>query len=167
MIYGNIDLGVYSYYTSIYIWKTKEAQSMDYVLQIAGSDIKNSVSNCNTVIMNFITDKNMFNVIDKGYNRERDGISWDDMDHIFLSNITSICDRNTYIREITLYTDRDVPELGRSLKKAERVKDKFWYKERLINLICTGRWTAQNLVLLVLCRIYGVPMPQIFRVLYF
>lgn len=122
-------LGVYSYYTSIYIWKTKEAQSMDYVLQIAGSDIKNSVSNCNTVIMNFITDKNMFNVIDKGYNRERDGISWDDMDHIFLSNITSICDRNTYIREITLYTDRDVPEIGRSFKKAERVKDKFWYKE--------------------------------------
>lgn len=122
-------LGVYSYYTSIYIWKTKEAQSMDYVLQIAGSDIKNGVSNCNTVIMNFITDKNIFNVIDKGYNREHDGISWDDMDNIFLSNITSICDRNTYIREITLYTDRDVPEIGRSLKKAERVKDKFWYKE--------------------------------------
>ena len=122
-------LGVYSYYTSIYIWKAKETQSMDYVLQIADSDIKNSVSNCNTVIMNFITDKNMFNVIDKGYNRERDGISWDDMDNIFLSNITSICDRNTYIREITLYTDRDVPEIGRNLKKAQRVEDKFWYRE--------------------------------------
>ena len=53
-------LGVYSYYTSIYIWKAKEVQSMDYVLQIAGSDIKNSISNCNTVIMNFITDKNIF-----------------------------------------------------------------------------------------------------------
>jgi two-component system sensor histidine kinase YesM len=104
---------------------------MDYVLQISVSDINNKVSTYNDEIMNLITDKSLFNVIDKGYNLERDGIFWEDMDNIFLPRIISVCDKNTFIHEITLYTDRDVPEIDRNLKKAERVEDKFWYQEAI------------------------------------
>jgi len=122
-------VGVYSYFQSVRMLEEKAKQSMDYSLELVVSDTRNDVSRYNDVLMSFITNKKMFSIIDEGYNRERDGLYWVNMEDGFIGNIESIMRNFDAIEKFTLYTDRDVPEVGSYLKNIEKAKGKDWYKK--------------------------------------
>ncbi len=121
-------VGTYSYYQSVSMLEEKAIQSMDYTLTIVATDVRNKISRYNDAIMSFITNQKMFTIIDEGYDRERDGYIWHSVNEGFISNIEAIIRNNEAITTFTLYTDRDVPEIGTYLKNIERVKDKEWYR---------------------------------------
>ena len=121
-------VGMYSYYQSVRMLEEKAKQSMDYALRIVVSGTENNVSRYNDAVMSFITNKRMFSIINKGYDAGRDGMIWMDMEEGFIPNVGARISNYEAIERFTLYTDRNVPEIGSYLKNVERIKDKEWYK---------------------------------------
>lgn len=151
---GVFSIGMYSYFQSGRLLDEKSKQTMDYALQIVLSDVENNMYVYNDMIMGFATNKNMYDIIDLGYDKDRDGATWASMDDIFLRSINTISYNHAAISQFTLYTERKLPEIAKSLLSADRVSDKEWYKEARDGFMI--RWNYKEGSVFITCPMINI-----------
>ena len=122
-------LGSYAYYQAKNQIRDNVRESMNVVLQSKCGEIENELIRCESALLNVSRNYGIYRVIEEGYKLERDGYVWENMDEVFVPTVEAALKNNYNIRRLSIYTSRDVPEVGDMLLQESRISGKSWYKE--------------------------------------
>lgn len=122
-------LGSYAYVQAKNQIRYNLESTVNIVLQNECQEIEKVVSQCTTTMMNILRNRSLYAIVERGYQRERDGFIWPDMENVFIPTMNSFQDSNEYIDQLTMYTVFDVPEQGVMLLDESRIEDTDWYRQ--------------------------------------
>lgn len=146
--------GGLTYFYTVNQIKTNALESMRVVIDTKCHTMEKELVKCENAIINIVRNKMIYDVIEEGWEYDRDGYAWSDLDNIVIPSIESQMKNNENIEQFTIYTRFDVPEVGNMLLHEERIENEDWYKKAKENYGL--KWVYEDGKFFTVCEIINI-----------